>query len=707
MAQPGDRAYTILLSHLHKPTSPLPLDTLQSLITHFLSRTATPSPLCATVISAPLFRPFSHAKLTSLTTAFRHAVHARLQVLKEEPKSLLTQSLSVRLNLWARAVVAGLNGGQGVIRLVGAGGVLLGLDDLRGELSAGRRSWTARGRAEDEAVIALAEVMDVYGAQRDDAWEKEFRPETEHGEADVLSLSLLFACQFTSHIDRERLTALPLRVLVTHLMHTVEHAFMSGRFLQSLASSCSMGADQKLSLASDQSKRERPSLPYGGSSSVRQISQLSIDLRTLSSSTVFTSIPLLSRTVAQILPLLVETRPQDGWEALEDVLRQLKVMASAANTHWSLSPLSTVKDSDNLIAADSKEIAKTLWNVLKYLLFATVMVSQACLTSVVYARQPPGAPSAESLALLVLDILQHLSIVAPAGASGFAELKKLFYTALDILSADPSLSDEFVRGLSRAGSMGLSSSSSSSRLTPYQSSLQSVRLSCIEQLVPVLSPSVIESHVFPLCSLYLNDSTDRDVFENAHSVVLALFAAHARKHAECRLSTSSGPVFIEKLVPFYAQCLLENSAEDKLNTPQLRLAYASLVSSAAITSESLAFYCLLLLDDLFSAPTTDAPRRHRLHLTFVSTLSSLSLHLLVRALERIRAVVAEAEGTEREEIVNEVFKQIMEGVGDGEKEYAMRWWVENEKFFQGGKKGDELVNAGNVKRKGKEVAARL
>ena len=234
MAVP-DRGYTILLSHLHKPSSTLPLESLQSLIAHYLAHSpaTTTTPLSATITSSPLFRPFSHAKLTALTTAFRHAVHVKLKMLKEEPSSLFSRGLKPRMEDWAKSVVKGLSGGQGMMRLVGAGGMLLGLDDVKEKLGVKENRGGARGKAEDEVVVALAEIMDIYAGTRVDGWEKEFHPETESGEGmyhcltqvllelkacslpvDVVSLALIFSCQFLPHVLSERLKALPLSVCI-------------------------------------------------------------------------------------------------------------------------------------------------------------------------------------------------------------------------------------------------------------------------------------------------------------------------------------------------------------------------------------------------------------------------------------------------------------------------------------------------------------
>jgi hypothetical protein len=181
-AIPPPREYTILLSHLHRPSSSLPLSTHQSLISHFLAHTPTPTPLTATVISSLLFRPFSHAKLVTLVTAFRHAVHLRLKALQDEETTLFTRGIRPRMAEWVRSLVKGFKGGHAVIRFVSAGGILLGLGDLRETLGADSGSGSVRAKTEDELIVALTEIMELYGAPKDSAWEKEFQPETEHGE---------------------------------------------------------------------------------------------------------------------------------------------------------------------------------------------------------------------------------------------------------------------------------------------------------------------------------------------------------------------------------------------------------------------------------------------------------------------------------------------------------------------------------------------
>jgi hypothetical protein len=91
--------------------------------------------------------------------------------------------VKVRLRVWVGDILKGLEGGMGVLRLTCAGGALLGLDDLErmGKLKTGSGE-AGRGWVEDEVVVALAEVMELYESAQGGGWEKEFQPATEEGE---------------------------------------------------------------------------------------------------------------------------------------------------------------------------------------------------------------------------------------------------------------------------------------------------------------------------------------------------------------------------------------------------------------------------------------------------------------------------------------------------------------------------------------------
>ena len=130
-----------LLQHLHRRNPVVPLENIQSALAFQLANNP-PTSLAATAITSPLFTSFSLAGLQSLSNAFRHAVH-------------LNRTISVK------ALLNGLQGGNPILRLAAASGILLGLHDL------GRGSATTQ--VQDHVLIAFAEVLDQ------EEWENEFQ----------------------------------------------------------------------------------------------------------------------------------------------------------------------------------------------------------------------------------------------------------------------------------------------------------------------------------------------------------------------------------------------------------------------------------------------------------------------------------------------------------------------------------------------------
>ena len=184
----SDRGYTLLLTHLHNPTSTLPLPTIQGALAHHLATLSPlPTPLAATAISSPFFlsQPLTHTKLTSLSTAFRHATHLKFRALRDANKSrsgfssLFRKTLNGAVGQWVTDVVKGVQGGHPVLRLACCSGLLLGVEDLKqsDHLEVGRCG------LENETVVSLAEVMDTYAfgvtsgtPTGVEEWEREFQP---------------------------------------------------------------------------------------------------------------------------------------------------------------------------------------------------------------------------------------------------------------------------------------------------------------------------------------------------------------------------------------------------------------------------------------------------------------------------------------------------------------------------------------------------
>jgi hypothetical protein len=74
--------------------------------------------------------------------------------------------------------------------------------------------------------------------------------------------------------------------------------------------------------------------------------------------------------------------------------------------------------------------------------------------------------------------------------------------------------------------------------------------------------------------------------------------------------------------------------------------------------------------------------------------------LLPDALSAVADAIRDSKGEDLHEMADEVFKEIMENVGDREKEYCLRWWEEQREALGGnleveyakGKGKDALVS---------------
>lgn len=648
----SDRGHTLLLSSLGRSnTTKTPLSTIQALIVHYLANIRpSPTPLAATIVSSPVFLPFSHSKLEALSTSFRHAVHSKLQVLKADSNGLFSPSLDTQLNVWSLAIFQGLEGGNAIIRLACCSGLLLGLEDILQHLPAKKRD--VKGIAEDELVMTFADVIDQFSTS--DTWGKEFHSAAES--ANALALSLIIASQSLLLVPSQKFTALPLSHLLGLIMRTIEDTFDGGRFLFSLQSSLCSKAEFKIHIPQD--------------------SPISTSINIVSNSISMAHIGSISKLCARTVSLFVDHRPNVALPLISEAYQKLNSITAHVEADWFPTSLSGATG-QSLLSPDAREVATVIWATLKTLLFSVIMITEAGLSALVFIPSTSAVlPSTSTLAVIVLQALSHLSfVIAQFGDSGhgaFDELKRLFYLALDVLGSDVIESNKYARHLCVVES-GLEPLPAH----PSYQAKKAFALSAIEQLIPVLNELTIQELVLPTCLSHLSDASHREIFESAHSVVLAIFASHAQKASESTSQQESD--FTKKIVPFYANCLIDNSVQGRLSTLQLRLAFAALVRSAASAADlSLAWFCIdCLLAAIASTSEHDDERNHRLHLTLISCVPSVPLLLLPRLLDPIRLFMDAAQDEKkRQELIDALFAEIKERVGDREKEYMIRWWGE-------------------------------
>ncbi|KAF9010153.1 hypothetical protein BDQ17DRAFT_1299826 [Cyathus striatus] len=739
-----DRAYTSLLSHLHNPSSSLPFSAIQAALAHHLANLSPlPTPLAATAVSSPLYlsQPLTQAKIQSLSISFRHAVHLKYRALVDnhERRSILESvfgsNMQSSMGNWINATVKGIQGGHPVLRLACCSGLLLGVEDLKAaEKPSGERlevGW-ARGNVEDELALALAEVIDTYAytynseATSAEEWESEFQ---QGGQA-ILSLALIMAAQSLPLVDDKRLKALPLPILGRLLLSTISSAFDSGEFLSSMQPSISRNVIYKIDIPAS--------------------SPLAHRIQVVSTSPIMASIASLSKLTAKVYALLLDaiytSRVREALKSASFALQTVQDMAKKVELEWSSSSLADANEND--ISPESRDLTKAIWTILKTLLFSTVMLADAILSACIYVPSPCYLSSFISPSLLALQTLQalsHLSFVisqfggVTSTAQGFRELKKTFYMALDIVAqGDAGIDDSMAKAnlYIRESCTFLKSDTIQRGAQSNRLAKQAYLLACAEQLVSVLNEESLRDWVWDACYPHLFDPSHRETFESAHSVVLTIFASHAQKiqqQQKCEdvataVDKASRPIlsanFVKHLIPFYAQCLVENSVDGGLSSAQLCLAFSALVRSAGATSPDtppdepclMSWYCIEHILDVvrsLSQYNTDAKgkakatfldyntdlsgRLFRLHLMLVASVSSLPLTLMLRLLDEIRGIIIlyplpdnsvplqdEEKGPKRQVLVEALFEEILEKVGDREKEGAMRWWYQNRATLTGG-----------------------
>ncbi|KAH7870943.1 uncharacterized protein C8R40DRAFT_1072933 [Lentinula edodes] len=748
----SSHAYTNLLQHLHRAQPALPLETIQSALAfHIANHSLVPTPLAATAITSPLFLsyPFTLSRLQTLSNSFRHAIHLKFTLLSGPRFTFFERSISAHLAQWTKELIKGLQGGNPLLRLAAASGILLGLEDLRTQAKANSLDVDSnssdlasqdpvpnatRAKVEDEVVIAFAEVMDQEGVGRE--WESEFQQiallsnSVPDAPADQIpspsislpTLSLILAAQSLPLVASSKLKALPLTALSQILTSCITEAFNEGDFLH----------------------------------------------QTTASETLQPYIASLSRLEALVLSLSLSSRPREGLSSSQETLNRLQEIA--VQVVGVIPQLLSVNIPSATMAVSP---SSGPWITLKTLLFSIIMISDSVLSACLYIpptdyRLSPTSSlsSPASLSLTTLLTLFRLSFVVSqfGGISSmgggeeasFKEMRKAAYLALDILASGPEdVSERFIDELMAhrvsvyPGSQELGHPQTiveKGLKPPVEQIIElakiSFALSCIEQLVPVLSIKYLKGPVWNLVEPNLDlrhsppgtseasssspnyttqqlmDQLMRETFESAHSVVLAILAANAtnadlkgpgvsgsndgkgKAREEEDLSLSD---FCTRLVPFYSRCLIQNSAEGKLSTSQLRIAYAALVRSACssvsptryesdeLSQYTLAWYCISKLLSAIQNLGNDIPdleQKHRLHITFIACVSALPLSLLGRFFEEIDGVLRvdrESKNSEdmaaltmqdqnRTELIQALYRELSQMVGDREKEYVLRWW---------------------------------
>lgn len=85
--------------------------------------------------------------------------------------------------------------------------------------------------------------------------------------------------------------------------------------------------------------------------------------------------------------------------------------------------------------------------------------------------------------------------------------------------------------------------------------------------------------------------------------------------------------------------------------------------------------------------------RIKLQLALISLIHNVPLSLLPHILQEIEHMIDEEDSSQHKAtFINSVFDEISDKAGDGEKEYAMRWWYERCNKWRTGVLDEECNN---------------
>ena len=240
-------------------------------------------------------------------------------------------------------------------------------------------------------------------------------------------------------------------------------------------------------------------------------SKFAQDLRAATSSPRYLSVRSLAELFARVTWSFVTAKNQHLWPILNETLFTFEEIASNVEADWRRNPWVDIRTEEE-IPEQARETLAQAWGALKTILFATVMVQQSVVNATIYLPLPSSKSVSSlepdvtppSLALVLLQTLLNLSFVitkfggvtSTTRTSVFPQLRRLFYSALDVLSTNQPASEKFVIRLCQTGKQN-------SALTESPKVMEDAKmafsLACIEQLIPNVSEERIQTQIFEMC----------------------------------------------------------------------------------------------------------------------------------------------------------------------------------------------------------------
>ena len=248
--------------------------------------------------------------------------------------------------------------------------------------------------------------------------------------------------------------------------------------------------------------------------------------------------------------------------ALEDI----ESVARTLYLQWRHTKLSEIDASEESIFLDTESLTKTtpvLWKLLRSSLYALVII----LRSVVGRTLGDSALASDSVATEIatrtLHTLRYLFFITlRLGPAAFSQYTFIYLCSLDILSAYPEQTEDFLRAI-KPSELG--------RIPPHplDRCLDLFFLNTAEQFATVLGPQASEELLVACALPYLSAGSTNTgplipIFEAAHSVLLAVFSSPQN----ATLTGRHLPAYVETLFAVFPA---------NLSARQFRIAFKTLL----------------------------------------------------------------------------------------------------------------------------------
>ncbi|TKX25453.1 hypothetical protein C1H76_2101 [Elsinoe australis] len=653
-----DRLLSTLLralqTHSDQQDTPRILGTAASLLTA-LNNPLNVSLLVSQVLHSPALwtRPDGLRFCLTFMGVFHSAVKRVIQgdIDEAERKSNNKQhrqfSVEARIPLtaWARAILQGADDRSPRSRhLLVLGGILVGL-----------------GLDDDDFATAAVRTMVQEAFIKAANLSLHDRNEDELGRQAVV-LSMNHAFPYLSDFERARIDY---DELLPPLMHSLLHSqegLRSGYFLQVI----------------DTEVRQASGTQFNWSASSRSFQQV----QRMLSTPLVASMGALSRLIAH-----TAENVKDSW-LVSSMVDDVAEFSANMHKSWRQNKLSEidVSEEEQFLSVEARRTTlPELWRLLRSTLFALVIVLRSGVGRLLADRTLGSDAIAPQIASQSLRSLHDLNFIfARLSNSAFSQYTFVHLTCIDVLNAYPTPALNFLKSItpSEAGKIPQH---------PLERTSDLFFLNTAEHFTLCIPPADADLLLINAAIPYLTaDPTPEliPIFEAAHSVMLAVFAAPQNAEIAYRH------------LPFYVDALFKVFPQN-LSARQFRLAFRNLVkvvSPPHAVAQQQPMLAAILLDLVheraINAPSMPLPpsalhglqasengpplsEQSALILTLLDALPFIEIGLLEEWLPMLPGLVHRVHDERmREECVKQLWDTMVGGAMDAERsQVCVGWWT--------------------------------